>query len=357
MSDYNKKTESDNSGGIFGLGFVGIALTLAMIFLGRSCFPGPEPRFYGKKSVYEGFPTIGWILIIIGIIIGIITVVIVITLIKDQISSNKVKEERAIANKEAEDRRAKALEHSKALTQLVQTITNEIVGNKDFNSLKPLLANFEEKEKKDILIKALNGSLETFLEDGIFDETEEQITKDFAASFGLTQKDLEDSGLFLKIIKLITISELLQGKFPDRFKINESEYPINLMKNEHIIWITGCSYYETTAKTQFVGASRGVNIRIAKGIYYRTSGFKGQPVITTELRYKGCGMLFFTNKHLYYHSTDIAFRIKYDKIMTYYSFEDGLGVMKDGTTAKPQYFKGFDGWFAYNIVKNVGNIA
>ena len=54
MSDYNKKTESDNSGGIFGLGFVGIALTLAMIFLGRSCFPGPEPRFYGKKSVYEG---------------------------------------------------------------------------------------------------------------------------------------------------------------------------------------------------------------------------------------------------------------------------------------------------------------
>lgn len=343
MSGYNKKTENDNT--VLGLGFFGALLSLGMIFLGRSCFPDPHPQYYGKKRVFEGFPTLGWILIIIGIIIIIITIVLIIEYIKNQKVLN-----------DAEERRTKAIGHTKAQSQMIQTITNEIIGDKNYDSIKQLLKNCEEREKKSILIKALNDSLETFLEDGMIDGNEEQITKDFAASFGLTQKDLEDFGFVEKMVKLITISELLQGKLPDRFNINEKDFPINLMKNEHIIWATSCSYYETTTKRSYIGSSSGLNIRIANGVYYRTSGFKGQPVVTTELRYKGAGILIFTNKHLYYHSNENAFRIKYDKIISYYNFEDGLGIMKDGKTAKPQYFKEFDGWFAYNIVKNIGNL-
>lgn len=353
MSNYNKKTESDNT--VFGLGFLGALLSFGMIFLGRSCIsyrPKKHPSMIVNGHYYHdtitsdrGFPVLGWILIIIGIIIVIITIALIVDYIKSQ---NVLKK--------AEERNNKAIEKTKRLAPIVQAITKEIVGNRDYNAVKPLLANLEEMEKKSVLIDALNGSLETFLEDGIIDETEEQITKDYVASFGLTQKDLEDSGIMLRMVKLITISQLLQGQYPDRFNINERDFPINLMKNEHVIWATSCSYYETTTKRSYVGSSSGLSIRIAKGVYYRTSGFKGQPIITTELRYKGAGVLIFTNKHLYYHSSEIAFRIKYDKIISYYNYEDGLGVMKDGKTAKPQYFKDFDGWFAYNIVKNIGNI-
>lgn len=34
-------------------------------------------------------------------------------------------------------------------------------------------------------------------------------------------------------------------------------------------------------------------------------------------------------------------------------YEDGIGVMRDVQTAKPQEFRTGDGWFIYNLVTNL----
>ena len=34
-------------------------------------------------------------------------------------------------------------------------------------------------------------------------------------------------------------------------------------------------------------------------------------------------------------------------------YEDGLGIMRDAQTAKPQTFRTGDGWFAYNLAVNL----
>jgi hypothetical protein len=40
--------------------------------------------------------------------------------------------------------------------------------------------------------------------------------------------------------------------------------------------------------------------------------------------------------------------------MTQYS--DGIGLQKDGVSAKPQIFKGLDKWFTYNVISNLKNL-
>ena len=62
------------------------------------------------------------------------------------------------------------------------------------------------------------------------------------------------------------------------------------------------------------------------------------------------GQLGITTKHIYYSGERHKFRIRYDRIVDLDPYEDGIGVMRDAQTAKPQIFAGADGWFVYNLV-------
>ena len=58
-------------------------------------------------------------------------------------------------------------------------------------------------------------------------------------------------------------------------------------------------------------------------------------------------------KALDFESSLKYFRINYEKIITLDPYSDGIGVQKDGVSAKPQVFKNIDGWFCYNFIKNI----
>jgi hypothetical protein len=48
--------------------------------------------------------------------------------------------------------------------------------------------------------------------------------------------------------------------------------------------------------------------------------------------------------------------VPYRKIVSVEPFKDGIGIQRDAMTAKPQIFVLDDGWFAYNLVSNLGHI-
>jgi len=68
------------------------------------------------------------------------------------------------------------------------------------------------------------------------------------------------------------------------------------------------------------------------------------------------GVLAFTTKHLYFSSPSKRFRIRYDKIVAFEPYEDGIGVQRDAASAKPQTFITGDGWFTYNLVANLARM-
>lgn len=99
-------------------------------------------------------------------------------------------------------------------------------------------------------------------------------------------------------------------------------------------------------------------MRVAKGVYYRTSAFRGHPVERTETVHIGQGQLAVTNKHLYFASASgKAFRVALAKIVAFTPFEDGVGIQKDGANAKPQMFITGDGWFTLNLLQNAANVS
>ena len=67
-------------------------------------------------------------------------------------------------------------------------------------------------------------------------------------------------------------------------------------------------------------------------------------------------MLGLTTKHIYFAGEKWKFRVRYDRIVTLEPFDDGVGIMRDAQTAKPQSFVTGDGWFVYNLAVNLAGM-
>lgn len=237
-----------------------------------------------------------------------------------------------------------------------------IKGTEKFDSLEKTILEIEKSHsvsvgnRKTLLIKSWESAVDDFLSDGILDRDEENRLIDFKEHFFLSQGDLNKNGTLTKITQAAIIRDILNGIIPERIKIDGS-LPINFQKDEKIVWVFHNSQYlEDKTRRQYVGRSHGVSVRIAKGVYYRTSSFKGHAVEYTERVHLDTGLVVITNKNIYFAGSQKSLRLPYGKIVSFEPYGDGIGIMRDTATAKPQTFVTGDGWFVYNIVTNLAQI-
>ena len=168
----------------------------------------------------------------------------------------------------------------------------------------------------------------------------------------LAQDDL-DQDVLNRVVQAGALRDVLNGKLPQRQKY-PGRLPFNLQKSETLVWVfQGVDYYEEKTRSEFRGGSQGMSFRVAKGVYYRTGGFRGERVQTAETVHADTGLLGVTNKHIYFSGEQKRFRVRFDRIVTFEPYEDGIGIMRDAQSARPQSFRTGDGWFVYNLVSNL----
>jgi len=199
--------------------------------------------------------------------------------------------------------------------------------------------------------------IEKAFDDGILSVEEENRLSEMMEAFELNKEELNSDPAYQKLVKGAILRDVLNGVIPERVRV-EGSLPFNFQKNEKIVWVfQNVDYYEKRTRKEYVGGYHGFSVRIAKGIYYRVGGFKGNPVIKTETIHIDTGILAITNKHLYFSGYKKSFRIKYGKIVAFEPFSDGIGIQRDAQTAKPQIFVTGDGWFTVNLIQNLARIS
>jgi len=216
--------------------------------------------------------------------------------------------------------------------------------------------HFSATDVRRMLIQGWEESVNDFLEDGIIDAGEEQRLVGFMKAFDLTEKDLDSNGAHSKVVKSTVLRDLFEGTVPQRMRYDQN-LPINLKKGEKVVWIfAGCNYLEDKTMRQYVGGSRGASVKVMNGLYYRVGSFKGQTISTTERVLVDKGLVVITDKNIYFAGPSKSLRIPYEKIVSFLPFEDGVGVIRDTQTAKPQVFVTGDGWFSYNLITNLAKL-
>jgi hypothetical protein len=247
--------------------------------------------------------------------------------------------------------------HNTGLITITKNISDAIQKESDFSFLDKEIAfiqkeNFiNENDKLKCFIDAFDQTVVLFLDDGILTEKEEELVTRFNEYYNIEKESIDKHGSVQKIVKASILRDLREGKTPTSRLNITGTLPFILQKSELLIWVfqnVGCC--EQRTKTTYEGRSSGVSFRIAKGVYYRTGAFKGNPVQVNEMRAIGIGLFAVTNKNLYFSSSIKSFKIPIDKILTLNPYEDGIGIQKDGASSKPLIFTDLDSWFVYNLI-------
>ena len=209
------------------------------------------------------------------------------------------------------------------------------------------------EEARQLLVQAWIAAVEGSTEDGILTQAEENALFRYMAYFNLSRDDVEDA--HRDLVRAAVIRDLMNGEIT--YRLSVPSHPFNLQKSEKLIWaFQEVEYIETKTKRERRGTSHGVSIRVARGLYYRPSTFKSRVHEWDENVHVDTGILGVTPKHLYFSGPRKSFRVRYDKIVAYDPFSDGIGFTQDAANAKPKKFVTGDGWFIYNLVTNLSNL-
>ncbi len=249
-------------------------------------------------------------------------------------------------------------------SQIIQKIADFIILGGEINFLDNNIKELASKAfiEKDSLGELFSYGFDTAIArlttDGVISEDAENKINVFFKYWGqFTGRDitLGDSGY--KMHKSIILREVMHGEVPSKLDGLKQGLPFNFVKDEKLVWAEkDIIYCEQKTRTHYQGGSSGISMRIAKGLYYRTSSFRGYPVQTAAMVSYGTGTIAITDKYIYYSSPSKTFRIKIDKIVAFHPYSDAIGFEKDSASAKPQLFKNIDGTFYYNLLSNLANL-
>lgn len=261
---------------------------------------------------------------------------------------------------EQEQRRNRTIEAGRH--EMAAEITKAITVSGAFDALEKRLTEIEQTssipsaDRIAIQIGSWETAVDRFLDDGVLETGEEARLAQFTERFSLRRDQLDRNGALTKIVKAGVLRDVLNGKIPQRVSV-DGHLPINFQKREKMVWVfPNSDYLEDKTRRQFVGGSQGVSMRVMKGVYYRVGVFKGHPIEHTERIHVDSGWFVVTDKNLYFAGSRKSLRIPFPKIISFEPFSDGIGVMRDAATAKPQIFITGDGWFTYNLVTNVARL-
>lgn len=246
--------------------------------------------------------------------------------------------------------------------QQIIELVSRAVGNREIvPTLGSVLADLEyshcidNQTARALVIEEWERAVERAFDDGILTEEEDNNLGEIKGALELSQEDLDRNGAYTKLVKGAVLRDVLNGVIPQRMRI-EGSLPFNLQRNETLVWVfSDAKYLEQKTRSQYVGGSRGTSVRICKGVYWRVGSFRGHSVPYTETTTYP-GYVGVTTKHLYFAGAGKSFRVRYDKIVSWEPYSDGIGIMRDGANAKPQSFITGDGWFTYNLVMNLARM-
>lgn len=222
----------------------------------------------------------------------------------------------------------------------------------DYKDLIYSIKSNEEMSKKidNALLSVLETKILEFLSDGVIDKEEETELSRFIENTTLSDSSLlHESNAYHKLMQSLILRDIQEGREVERLQVEG--LPILLGKKERLLWVfRNVQGYEEKTGSRYVGGSRGVSMKICKGVYYRVGASKGHSVEYQYQKDLGTGNFIVTNKNLYFIG-EKQVKMGFAKVLSFEPYSDGILLVKDGANPKPYTFIGFDSWFVVNVMQ------
>lgn len=207
-----------------------------------------------------------------------------------------------------------------------------------------------EKDIQEAAKSAFQDFVEHVLDDGLLSAAEETRAVSIMRAFALPSSTPGHG----RLVKAGILRDLDEGRAEPRVEIED--VPISLKRGEVLLWcFQEVQLGEMRSQSHYVGGSRGVSFRVAKGVYCRVGAFKGQRVSTSSLQMTGEGSLFITNRALSFVG-DKTLKVALNKIISVDPRAEGIIVHREQANPKPLVFMVDDPWFATNLILKASSL-
>jgi len=116
------------------------------------------------------------------------------------------------------------------------------------------------------------------------------------------------------------------------------DVPVLMKKDEYAyIVLHNISLYEEITKHQYVGGSRGVSLRVMKGVSFRVGAFKGERVPVTEQKHIDNGDFVVTNKRIIFSGLSKNTSFPLTKLISIDQYSDGISISREGKQRTEYY--------------------
>ena len=173
--------------------------------------------------------------------------------------------------------------------------------------------------------------------DGITDHLEVALVG-FVNVHNLWEHELKDDRDYSDFIFWGVLRDLAHGKIPNLKIQTSSPIPLNLHKDEILMWVIDeVVYSRKIVRRSLVGGSTGGAIELGSGVYYGKSGFELHETSITETESVATGLVVTTTRHLYFSGEGTYFRVRWADIVATESYKDGIGFQREGNDGM-EYF-------------------
>ena len=211
------------------------------------------------------------------------------------------------------------------------------------------------EDKKLVLISGYELAVEDALKNNVLTEGEFLALAGYVDHFDLLTDALHSNSSHRKLVKALTVKDLVEGVIPQRYKV--SNLPINIQKSEQLVWaFVDVDYWEQQSRSEVRGMSHGFDMNVSPNFQYEPRQFTSQTHHWEETVQVDRGLLAATDKHIYFHGSQKRFRIRYGDIISFDKDVAGFGLIRDSENAGMQWFYMEDGAFAYDLVTKLARI-
>lgn len=202
------------------------------------------------------------------------------------------------------------------------------------------------------VLTGLSLSLDTALADFELTAEETDRFQSVMTAFDLEADSLDKAGIRDKLVKALVLRDLSEGKVSTRLSVNFA-LPIAMKRGEQIQWLfNNVGLREQHTSYSYEGGSRGVSIRIMKGVSYRVGAYKGHRVENTSMIHVGDGDLAVTNNAIYFICPPKTKKTALSAIVSVDAYDDGIIVT--ASRGKPKIYMLDDPHFAANLILKAG---
>lgn len=211
----------------------------------------------------------------------------------------------------------------------------------------------KRKSPADVIIRNINYVMRKILQNSYLTKEMEDNLEALNRKYELPSSAF-DKDTALLIVKARLTRDLLEGnKNPI---IHSNPTPIMLQKNEVIIFYWDGIRVDTQERIrEYQGGSRGVSIRLAKGLYYRTGGMRGHSVSRNVSASLGKGIIVVTNKAVYICCGGEVKKLKLENLIMVNPYSNALDIKADGAYSKPFTLWTRDAAFMATCIRNAQN--